>query len=475
MIGKWRTPKMGLILEQINTPGIAQLSYIVGDAAAGVAVVIDPRRDVEIYLERARQLGLRITHTLETHIHADFVSGTRELQARLDIPILAGRSDDYQFNYQPLEAGDTLTLGSLTLEVLHTPGHTPEHISLLLSDTQQGESPFAIFTGDFVFNLDVGRPDLLGQETTRPLARQLYQSLFEQLIPLGDRIEIYPCHGAGSACGKSIGDRTHSTIGNERIFNGAFQERRVEEFVDWLLKDMPEPPRHYPRLKRLNAAGPPLCGCLQAPQALSVQSFQRQMEQPHTLVVDTRSMLAFGGGHIPGALNIGLGPAFPTWIGWMVDPEQSLLLVTESPETLKQVTEHLFRLGYDRVSGYLHGGMVDWQTQGLPLQSLLQMPVMELHDQLNRDDLTILDVRSDQEFLNGAVPHAQHIYLPHLEEHIDRLDPTKTVATYCGSGYRASIAASVLQRHGFKSVINIPGSWKAWQSADLPVEQPSHA
>jgi hydroxyacylglutathione hydrolase len=464
---------MGLILEQIKTPGLAQLSYLVGDDSAGVAAIIDPRRDVDIYLQKARELGLRITHAIETHIHADFVSGARELQNRLGIPIVGGRSDDYQFKYQPMETGDQLTLGKVTLEALHTPGHTPEHISLLLSDSKQGEQPFAIFPGDFVFNLDVGRPDLLGQGTEKRLAKQLHDSLFNQLIPLGDRMEIYPCHGAGSACGKSIGDRTQSTIGNEKLFNDAFQDRNPDEFVDWLLGDMPEPPRHYARLKQVNAAGAPIQGCIQAPQSLSLEAFQEQMEQPDTVLIDTRSMLAFGGGHIPGAINIGLGSSFPSWIGWMIDPEKSILLIAEGPEAVKQANEHLFRIGYDNIAGYLHDGMKRWETSGLPLQRIIQMPVEELNEQLDNEDLSVLDVRSDQEFLNGVIPGARHIYLPHLEANMSNLDHTKTVATYCGSGYRASIAASILQKHGFASVINIPGSWSAWKSADMPVNEPS--
>jgi hydroxyacylglutathione hydrolase len=463
---------MGLVLEQIKTPGLAQLSYLVGDDTAGVAAIIDPRRDVDIYLQRSRELGLRITHAIETHIHADFVSGAHELQARLGIPIVGGQTDDYQFDYQPMQQGDTLTLGKITLRALHTPGHTPEHISLLIADAQQGQDPFAIFTGDFVFNLDVGRPDLLGHGTEQKLARQLYESLFHKLIPLGDRLEIYPCHGAGSACGKSIGDRTQSTIGNERIFNAACQQRTADEFVDWLLGDMPEPPRHYARLKQVNAKGAPIRGCLQAPQSLSVDAFRGRMEQPQTVVLDTRSMLAFGGGHIPGAINIGIGSGFPNWVGQIIDPEQSILLVTEGPEALQQVTEHLFRIGHDHVLGYLHNGMMSWQTAGLPLERMIQMTVTELNAQLDREDMTILDVRSDQEFLQGDIPDAEHIYLPHLVEQLDRLDRAQTIATYCGSGYRAAIAASLLQKHGFESVFNIPGSWKAWKSSDFPVAHP---
>lgn len=463
---------MGLIFEQIKTSGLAQLSYIVGDDSAGVVAIVDPRRDVEIYLQRSRELGVRITHAIETHIHADFVSGTRELQAQLGIPVVGGHSEDYQFDYHPLREGDTIALGSVTMTALHTPGHTPEHISLLISDTKQGEQPFGLFTGDFVFNLDVGRPDLLGEGTEQRLAKQLHDSIFNKLIPLGDRLEIYPCHGAGSACGKSIGDRQQSTLGNERLFNSALQERSADEFVEWLLGDMPEPPSHYARLKKVNAQGAPLRGCLQAPQSLSVSTFRDMMEQPNSIVIDTRSMLAFGGGHIPGAVNIGLGTSFPSWAGRMIAPDKLILLIAEGPEAVKAASEHLFRIGLDNVGGYLHRGMNNWQTDGLPMERTPQMTVTELQAQLGRPDLQVLDVRSDQEFLKGEIPGAQHIFLPHLVENLSELNRAQTIATYCGSGYRASIAASLLQKHGFDSVVNVPGSWSAWKSKDYSIEKP---
>ena len=466
---------MALVLEQINTEGLAQLSYLVGDTAAGVAAVIDPRRDVDVYLNRARELGLRITHIIETHIHADFVSGSHELQARIQVPIYGGTTSDYQFDYEPLEDGQTLNLGHITLTAVHTPGHTPEHISLLLSDAKQGDAPFGIFTGDFVFNLDVGRPDLLGGGTERKLAAQLFHSIFDTLLPMGDRLEIYPCHGAGSACGKAIGDRTQSTIGNERIFNSAFQQRSESEFVEWLLGDMPEPPRHYSRLKQVNAKGAPVKGCLQAPPPLSVAQFQEQMTDESTVIVDTRSMLAFGGGHIPGALNIGLGASFPSWAGWMLEPDQAILLVVESPDDLKRASADLFRLGFDNVRGYLHNGMTSWQLAGLPLRRILQMTVDELNRVREQESVMVLDVRTDQEFLAGAVPDAHHVFVPHLATNLDRLDASKTIATYCGSGYRSSIAASLLQQQGFPKVVNIPGAWSAWQASDLPVKNPDLA
>ncbi|MBD2256602.1 MBL fold metallo-hydrolase [Pseudanabaena sp. FACHB-2040] len=463
---------MALVLEQINVEGLAQLSYIVGDDKAGVAAIIDPRRDVDVYLQRARELGVKLIASVETHIHADFVSGAHELKARMGVPIYGGKTEDYQFDLHPLEEGDTLKLGSVTLCALHTPGHTPEHISLLIYDSKQGQEPFALFTGDTLFNLDVGRPDLLGGGTEHRLAAQLYHTLFDKIVPLGDRIEIYPCHGAGSSCGKSIGDRRQSTIGNERIFNPALQERSEAEFVEWLMSDMPEPPRHYARLKQVNAKGAPILGCPPTLPPLMPSEFQQKMQDGNTVVIDARSILAFGGGHIPGALNIALRPEFPSWVGWMIDPAQSLLIVVESKRDVKLITEQLFRIGYDNLAGYLHDGMTSWQNAGRPLEQLGEWTAQDLNQHKDDPTVTVLDVRGDDEYEKGFVPGAKHIFVAHLEEHLDQLDRNQTIAAYCGSGYRASIAASLLKKHGFEQVVNVPGSWIAWKNADLPIEKP---
>ncbi|WP_373524855.1 rhodanese-like domain-containing protein [Nostoc sp.] len=462
---------MALVLEQINVEGLAHLSYLVGDDKAGVVAVIDPRRDVDIYLQRARELGVRITHIIETHIHADFVSGSHELKARTGAPIYGGKSKDYQFELHQVSEGDELQLGNVTLRGLHTPGHTSEHLSLLILDSKQGKEPFGIFTGDTLFNLDVGRPDLVGSGTEKQLAAQLYHSLFDKLVSLGDRMEIYPCHGAGSSCGKSIGDRRQSTIGNEKIFNPALKQRTEEEFVKWILSDMPEPPTHYPCLKKVNALGARVMGCVPTLPPLSPEQFQKLMADSNTIIIDTRSILAFGGGHIPGAINIALRPEFPNWVGWMIDPEKTLLLVVESERDLSVVTEQLFRIGYDNFGGYLHDGMTSWQNASLPLKHIGEWTVQELNQHKDKPNVTALDVRSDSEYEKGHVPGAKNIYLPHLEKHLDELDKSQAIATYCGTGYRASIAASLLQKHGFENVINIPGSWTAWKAASLPVQQ----
>lgn len=459
---------MALVLEGVNTEGLAQLSYVIGDDATGRAAVIDPRRDTDVYLSILRDHGLRLTHIIETHIHADFVSGAHELRARTDAPIHGG-DGDYGFDLQRLHDGTEIELGAVKLRALSTPGHTPEHVSLLAFDAQQGAEAFAVFTGDTLFNLDVGRPDLLGNNAERRLAAELYRSLFEKLVPLGDRIEIFPCHGAGSACGKSIGDRLQSTIGNERLFNPALKDRSEAAFIHWLLTDMPEPPAHYARLKKLNAAGAPVRGGLPVVPPLAPAEVQK-LQRDGATILDCRSILAFGGGHIPGALNVALAPAFPTWAGRMFDAELPVVLVVEDVRELPVVTAHLFRIGHDRIAGYLHHGMTSWQNAGMPLGRIDQWSVQELDRRRHHGDVCVLDVRDDAEWAEGHIPGATHIFVTHIEEHAAQLDRRKRLVTYCGTGYRASIAASLLRRHGFPAVANVPGSWAAWKAAGFPVE-----
>ncbi|QJD57496.1 MBL fold metallo-hydrolase [Pseudomonas sp. gcc21] len=460
-----------LVFERVYTDGLAQLSYMVGDSKAAVAAVIDPRRDTDVYLRMARERGLRIAYVIETHIHADFVSGAQALARQTGAELIGGRSDAYEFELRQVSGGETFELGQVRLQVMHSPGHTPEHISLLLFDSQQGDQPFALFTGDTLFNLDVGRPDLLGDGSERKMAAKLFDTLMNGYLPLGERVEMYPCHGAGSACGKSIGDRQHSTLGNELLFNPALREQRSEEeFVDWLLKDMPEPPRHYARLKktntkRANMDGPAL------PPPLSPQAFQEIAGQDGVQIVDIRSILAFGGGHVPGAINIALRNEFINWAGWMLSAERPILLIGESDEDVQQAIMQLYRIGVDDVRGYLRNGMTDWQNAALPLAQIGEWTVHELNARRAEADVQVLDVRSPGEVANGRVPGARHIFVAHLAEHLDKLDRDKITVTYCGSGYRASIAASILKREGFQKVANTPGSWMAWNAAGLPVQK----
>ncbi|WP_312956293.1 MBL fold metallo-hydrolase [Stutzerimonas nitrititolerans] len=460
-----------LVFEPVYTDGLAQISYLVGDSKAAVAAVIDPRRDIDIYLQMAKARGLRIAYAIETHIHADFVSGAQALAKRTGAQIIGGRADNYEFELRQVSGGETIELGQATLQVMHTPGHTPEHISLQLFDAQQGDQPIALFTGDTLFNLDVGRPDLLGEGSERKLAGALYHTLFDHYLPLGDRIEIYPCHGAGSACGKSIGDRRHSTLGSERLFNPALREQRSEdEFIDWLLADMPEPPRHYARLKQLNVRSAVQMEGASLPPPLAPSEFET-LAARGMQVVDVRSILAFGGGHVPGAINIALRNEFVNWAGWMLDDARPILLVGESADDVHQAVTQLYRIGLDDIRGYLRNGMTDWQNAALPLNRLQEWTVHELNARREAPDVQVLDVRSPQEVAAGRVPGARHIFVAHLADRLNELDPDKTTATYCGSGYRASIAASILKKAGFRDVANVPGSWMAWKAANLPVQE----
>lgn len=460
-----------LVFEPVYTDGLAQISYLVGDSKAAVAAVIDPRRDIDIYLQMAKARGLRIAYAIETHIHADFVSGAQALAKRTGAQIIGGRADNYEFELRQVSGGETIELGQATLQVMHTPGHTPEHISLQLFDAQQGDQPIALFTGDTLFNLDVGRPDLLGEGSERKLAGALYHTLFDHYLPLGDRIEIYPCHGAGSACGKSIGDRRHSTLGSERLFNPALREQRSEdEFIDWLLADMPEPPRHYARLKQLNVRSAVQMEGASLPPPLAPSEFET-LAARGMQVVDVRSILAFGGGHVPGAINIALRNEFVNWAGWMLDDARPILLVGESADDVHQAVTQLYRIGLDDIRGYLRNGMTDWQNAALPLNRLQEWTVHELNARREAPDVQVLDVRSPQEVAAGRVPGARHIFVAHLADRLNELDPDKTTVTYCGSGYRASIAASILKKAGFRDVANVPGSWMAWKAANLPVQE----
>ncbi|MQA90318.1 MAG: MBL fold metallo-hydrolase [Gemmatimonas sp.] len=460
---------MSLVLEQIHTPGIAQLSYLVGDDAAKIGAVIDPRRDVDIYVERALSRGLRIAYAIETHIHADFVSGVHELAARTGARILAGESPDYTFDFRPLRDGDRIDIGTFDLRAIHTPGHTPEHVSLALGDgSSKGES-FAVFTGDTLLNKTVGRPDLIGPEVEEGLARELYHSIFSRLLPLGDFVELLPGHTAGSACGHSIGDRRTSTLGSERRSNPSLRFAKEPDFVRDLLGGLPEPPGYYARLKKLNTKGAHVRGSPTDPEPLTAGEFRERTGQSDALILDIRSMLAFGGGHLPGALHIGLAEHFPMWVGWMVDPGVRLFLVADSVPDVRTAVEHLFRLGYDADVAFLHPGMKEWQDSGLPLQSIDEWTVHELDRRRGDPDVIVLDVRSDGEWKEGRVPGARHVFLPHLGEHLNELDRDKEVVTYCGTGYRASIAASVLQRNGFERVATVPGSMAAWKAAGLPI------
>ena len=462
---------MSLVFKTIQTEGIAELSYLIGDDDEGVAAVFDPRPDCDVYVDMARETGLAITHIFETHIHADLVSGSRELCARVESAKIFASNEggaEYGFEHEKVNDGDRFTFGELLVIARHTPGHTPEHMSYLLANADHPDDPWGILTGDSLFVSSAGRPDLLGEKHTKLLAEQQFRTLRDFYLKMPDHVMIYPNHGAGSPCGADIGDRLSSTIGYERRFNKFLQFDEVRKFTEYALSTAPPVPKYYPVMKKVNAQGPQVLGNLPRVPGLPPKAFKEAIEKKSGVLVDVRTMLAFGGGHIPGALNIGGSPILSIWAGWMLDPDEPILLVLESENDLEEIVRLFIRTGYTKFAGYLVGGMKAWDTAGFPLAEVGQMSVHELNKRVR--DLQIVDVRSPAEWKNGHVPGARHIFLPELRKRIGELDRSAPTAVYCGSGYRASIATSILKPAGFEKLWNVPGSWEAWKKARLPIE-----
>jgi len=462
---------MSLVFKTIQTEGIAELSYLVGDDDEGIAAVFDPRADCDVYIEAAREAGVAITHIFETHIHADLVSGSRELCARLDSAKIYASGEggaEYGFDPEKIKDGDRFTFGEALVTARHTPGHTPEHMSYLLAEADHPDEPWAVLTGDSLFVSSAGRPDLLGEKHTKQLAEQQFHTLRDFYLKLPDHVMIYPNHGAGSPCGADIGARLSSTIGYERKFNKFLQFSDAKSFSDYAIKTAPPVPHYYPIMKKVNAEGPRVIGNLPRVPTLPPKAFKEAIEKKAGILVDVRNMLAFGGGHVAGALNIGGTPILSIWAGWMLDPQEPILLVLEDDDDLERIVRLFVRTGYTKFGGYLIGGMKAWDAAGFPLERIGQMSVHELNER--KSSLQVVDVRSPGEWKKGHVPGARHIFLPELGKRMSELDRNKPTAVYCGSGYRASIATSILKTQGFNELWNVPGSWEAWKKAKLPIE-----
>ena len=469
-----------MFLHQRFVPGLAIYSYLVGDEKTKQAAVIDPTRDVDDFIALAHDEGLHIQHVLETHVHADFVSGSRELRHRLgdDVTIhasgMGGAEWTPPYADHVVQDGDEVVLGSVRLKAIHTPGHTLEHVSwALFDDLRSQETPWLMFTGDFVFVGDVGRPDLLGEEARQVLAHQLYESVFGKLPPLADFTEIFPGHGAGSLCGKAIGSRASSTLGYERRFNAALVERPEAQWISDLMDQMPLSPPYFARMKRVNRDGPNVLGAeLPGQRRWSARDVHEQVCE-NCLIVDVRSKESFAAAHIPGSINIPFGPNLPTWAGWVLPYDRPTLIVPDAPAQMPHVAKHLLRVGFDDLQGYLEGGIDQWQVRGYRMDSLSTLTAQSLHDR--RNDVTVLDVRTEKEWNAGHVEGAIHIHGGKLQENFGLVPRDRPVAVVCGSGYRGSIAASFLKREGYLHVANLLGGMSAWQGAGFPVERSNGA
>lgn len=467
-----------MLLHQRFIPGLAIASYLVGDERTGEAAVIDPTRDVEEYLTFSRDNDLHIRHILETHVHADFVSGARELKARLkDEPVIhssgmGGVEWTPPYADHVVKDGDEVQVGSMRLKAIHTPGHTPEHVSwALYDDTRSNETPWIMFTGDFLFVGDVGRPDLLGAEAQRQLAHQLYQSVFDKLPAVPDITEIFPAHGAGSLCGKAISSRRSSTVGFERKFNQVLTRKPEEQWIRDLMSDMPLAPPYFRRMKKVNQEGPAILGPeLPGLRRWSVKEVHDRVCDK-CLILDVRSKEAFAAAHIPDAINIPFGHQLPTWAGWVLPYDRPIQLIVDHAAQVPEVMTHLIRVGFDEIQGYVQGGIDGWETSGYPLAMLATMSVHQLRDRLAQgsDRVTVLDVRTEKEWNAGHIDGAIHIHGGKLQERFADVPQSKPVAVICGSGYRASIAASFLKREGYAEVTNVVGGMSAWKAAGLPM------
>lgn len=463
---------MTMRFEQILADGVAECSYLLGDDAAHVCAVVDPRPDVDIYLQTARRFGLAITHVFETHIHADFMSGARELvdrlggQARLFVSTEGGA--EYGFGHEAVRDGDEFRFGGLRMRARFTPGHTPEHMSYLLYDGDN-DTPWGVLSGDAFFVDSVGRPDLLGNDRTEELTEKLFHTVRDVFMALPDDVIIYPCHGAGSACGPDIGDRMSSTIGYERRFNSYAKIESLEDFKEAILGDAPPVPTHYPRMKKVNSKGPEVLRNFPRVTPMTSDRFAEAADEG-AQILDTRDMMAFGSGHVKGALNIAARPELSVWAGWLLDPDRPIHLVMNDDGDLPEVLRLLWRTGFTDFGGYLAGGMDAWREAGRPFA---QIPQISVHDLKDADGVTPLDVRKPDEWEEGHVPGATHAFLGELRDKLDDLDRSAPYATYCASGFRASIAASLLAANGFSNVRSVPGSWKAWTAAGYPQEKPA--
>jgi len=461
-----------MFFKHIYETGLAQASYLVGCQATGKAIVIDPKRDIDTYLEIAEKENLKITHITETHIHADFLSGSRELAkatgAEIYLSDEGGADWHYQFPHIGLKDNDTFKVGNLKFEIMHSPGHTPEHISFILTDTAASSHQVMIFTGDFVFVGDVGRPDLLekaaGIKGTQEVgAHQMFHSL-KKFKSLPDHLQVWPAHGAGSACGKALGAVPSSTVGYEKLTNWALSVDDEEQFVKMLLDGQPEPPKYFAMMKKLNKVGPNILGSIPQPGIFSLHQFDKAVKD-NVRIIDTRDKLAFAGGHFPGSINIQDNSAFSTWAGWILSYDEPFLLVARDSR-IEALTKALIRIGLDNIIGYVND-MNKIANSGYEMATTKQITVQQLKDK--NEDYFFLDVRGYSEYNSGHIKGSLNIHAGYLKDKINVVPNDKKVIVHCAGGDRSAIAASVLQQKGFDNIYNLTCGMNGWKQAGLEI------
>lgn len=468
-----------MLLKYFYDQNVAHASYMVGCQRTGEAIVVDPARDIRPYLATAVKENLRLVAAVDTHIHADYVSGARELAERTGATLYLSDEGDaswkylfaHQYPHKLLKDGDTFKIGNIQFEAMHTPGHTPEHMAYLITDMGGGaDRPMGIFTGDFVFVGSVGRPDLLEKaagvaNTAVTGAIQLFASL-NRFKQLPDYLQVWPGHGAGSACGKGLGAIPSSTVGYEKLFNPMLGYDDIEEFVSALLEGQPEPPTYFAVMKRVNKEGPAVLGNVTLPPRRETAVLP-QLIADGTMVIDTAPLEAFAKAHVPGTLNIPVG-SLAAWAGWLVDYAKPVYLIAAREEVETAVTI-LAEIGIDKVAGIFDPAAV--QAAGLMNESYETGTAVELAEQIQKGEVTLVDVRNQAEWDEGHLPHAQHIMLGTLLNRAEEVLNGRSIIVQCRSGARSAIGASILQARGAKHVINLTGGYLGWTAARLPIEQ----
>ena len=451
--------------EQFYLGCLAHASYML--ASDGEAVVVDPQRDVEIYLQAAEANRVSIRHIFETHLHADFVSGHRELAARTGAKIYIGAQAEAEFPHLPVRDGFHVQVGLISISALETPGHTPESICLVITDREKSGEPWAVLTGDTLFLGDVGRPDLSKRYSPAQLAGMLYDSLHNKLLKLTDDVLVYPAHGAGSLCGRNMRAERVSTIGTERLTNYALQIKSREEFVKQLTSNLPARPEYFLQDAQINRRGAPALSDL--PSLSSVEAVElKTLLAEGGMALDVRPGEQFAAGHVPGSVNIALSGQFASWAGALLGLSARPVLIAESPEKVSEARMRLARIGLEDARGYLKCGVSAWSEAGLPLSVLPQISVDALAKQLRGGVLQVLDVRREQEWEAGHIEGASWWPLDNFKVAPPEVDRDVAIAVHCKGGYRSMIACSLLQRAGFQNVINVVGGFDAWQGAKLP-------
>ncbi|HEU4996077.1 MAG TPA: rhodanese-like domain-containing protein [Gemmatimonadaceae bacterium] len=474
-----------MLLERYYDDTLAQASYLIACDLTGDAIVIDPNRNIEYYLRAAAEQRVRIQYVTETHIHADFLSGSRELAraARATLLLSGHGGSEWSYTYAKadgatlLRDGATIHVGKVRLKVMHTPGHTPEHISFLVTDTAVGDKPMGLVSGDFLFVGDVGRPDLLektgnmiGGNTMVVAARQLFGSL-RRLSDLPDFIQIWPGHGAGSACGKALGSVPQSTLGYERLYNPALQLKSEDPFVEWILEDQPEPPKYFAVMKQLNRDGPPPRPPLATLPQLDVRGIEMALAKQYW-ILDVRGSSEFARAHIPGTINIPASKSLPTYAGSVLSYDRPIAIIARTQNQALTVASQLGMIGFDQVTGWATlEVMQQMRSTGRAVETVHLIEPRALAQQLESNGPRVIDVRGRSEWNQGHVPRATHIFLGDIVERTAAIDHDDAIVLHCQSGSRSSIAASLLKAKGFSNVTNLAGGFDAWRKAGLPISK----